>query len=95
MYLCVMQRSKQIDHLGLISGMIDELGLVAPINLLMSVHDKERDLSVGLVCKALVINDLDFVQRTLYMSPVFFRQANRTFIGCWDIRGANYHLAIK
>lgn len=76
--------------------MIDELGLVAPINLLMSVQDKERDLSVGLVCKMLIISDLDFVQRTLYMVySFFFRQANRTFIGCWDIRGANYHLAIK
>ena len=68
-----MQSSKQLDHLGLVSGMIDELGLVEQINSLLSVQGKERDLSAGLACKALIINGLCFVQRTLYMVPSFFR----------------------
>ena len=67
-----MQSSKQLDHLGLVSGMIDELGLVEQINSLLSVQGKERDLSAGLACKALIINGLGFVQRTLYMVSSFF-----------------------
>jgi transposase len=67
-----MYNSKQLDHLGLVSGMIDELGLVSQIDSLMSVQSKERDLSIGIICKALIINGLGFVQRTLYMVPSFF-----------------------
>lgn len=67
-----MYSSKQLDHLGLVSGMIDELGLVSQIDNLMSVQEKERDLSIGTICKALIINGLGFVQRTLYMVPSFF-----------------------
>jgi transposase len=67
-----MYSSKQLDHLGLVSGMIDELGLVSQIDSLMSVQDKDRDLSIGTICKALIINGLGFVQRTLYMVPSFF-----------------------
>ncbi len=52
--------------------MIDELCLVNEIDSLMSVQSKERDLSVGTICKALIINGLGFVQRTLYMVPSFF-----------------------
>jgi transposase len=67
-----MYSSKQLDHLGLVSGMIDELGLVSQIDSLMSVQNKERDVSIGTICKALIINGLGFVQRTLYMVPSFF-----------------------
>lgn len=67
-----MYSSKQLDHLGLVSGMIDELDLVNQIDSLMSVQNKERDLSIGTICKALIINGLGFVQRTLYMVPSFF-----------------------
>lgn len=67
-----MEQSKPIDHLGLVCGMIDELGLVSQIDALMSVQDKTRDISVGLACKALIINGLGFTQRTLYMVSSFF-----------------------
>lgn len=67
-----MYISKQLDHLGLVSGMIDELCLVSQIDSLMSVQSKERNLSIGTICKSLIINGLGFVQRTLYMVPSFF-----------------------
>jgi transposase len=72
MYLCCMYRSKQLDHLGLVSGMIDELCLVRGIDSLMSIHDKERILGVGILCKALIINGLGFIQRTMYMVSSFY-----------------------
>jgi transposase len=67
-----MYNSKQLDHLGLVSGMIDELGLVSQIDSLLSVQNKERDLGIGTICKALIINGLGFTQRTLYMVSSFF-----------------------
>lgn len=67
-----MYNSKQLDHLGLVSGMIDELGLVNQIDSLMSVQNKERELSIGITCKALIINGLGFIQHTLYMVSRFF-----------------------
>ena len=67
-----MYSSKELDHLGLVSGMIDELGIVDQIDSLMSIQCKERDLGVGIISKALILNGLGFVQRTLYMVSSFF-----------------------
>ena len=60
-----------MGHLGLVSGMIDELGIVETID--RCVQDGiERDVSLGMLCKALVLNGLGFSQRTLYMVFSFF-----------------------
>lgn len=67
-----MQTSKSLDHLGLVSGMIDELGLVESLNTLLQTDGIERDVSLGVLCKALIINGLGFTQRTLYMVSSFF-----------------------
>lgn len=67
-----MYSSKSLDHLGLVSGMIDELDLVSGINTFLETDSIERDVSLGLLCKALILNGLGFTQRTLYMVPSFF-----------------------
>jgi transposase len=67
-----MYSSKSLDHLGLVSGMIDELDLVSGINTFLETDGIERDVSLGLLCKALILNGLGFTQRTLYMVPSFF-----------------------
>ena len=64
--------SKSLGHLGLVSGMIEELGLVELIDNCLQIDGVERDLGIGIICKALVLNGLGFVQRTLYMVPTFF-----------------------
>lgn len=64
--------SKNLGHLGLVSGMIEELGLVELIDNCLQIDGVERDLGIGMICKALVLNGLGFVQRTLYMVPTFF-----------------------
>jgi len=68
----ITYESKSLDHLGLISGMIDELGLVEVIDSHLSTDGVERDVSLGILCKALIINGLGFSQRTLYMVSSFF-----------------------
>ena len=67
-----MYSSKSLDHLGLVSGMIDELCLVEGINTFLQTDGIERTLSLGTLCKALILNGLGFTQRTLYMVPSFF-----------------------
>lgn len=64
--------SKSLAHLGIVSGMIDELGLVEAIDNHLQIDGKERNVSLGLLCKALVLNGLGFTQRTLYLVSTFF-----------------------
>ena len=64
--------SKNLGHLGIVSGMIDELGLVSAIDNQLQTDGIERTVSLGTLCKALILNGLGFSQRTLYMVPTFF-----------------------
>ena len=64
--------STSLGHLGLVSGMIDELGLVEEIDKLLPSSLKTCQLSIGFICKSLIINGLGFSQRTLYMVSSFF-----------------------
>jgi transposase len=64
--------TKVLDHLGLVSGMCDELGLVDQIDSRLPQDATQRSVSIGTICKALVLNGLGFVQRRLYMVSSFF-----------------------
>jgi len=63
--------TKNYDHLGLVSGVFDELNLVDLINKL-SQSDSQRKVSVGLAVKAMTLNGLGFVNKALYLTPKFF-----------------------
>lgn len=65
--------SRVIHHHGLVSGMIDELGLVERIDAL--IPKKEQQIvSYGQAVKAMILNGLGFTQRVLYLTPHFFRE---------------------
>ena len=63
--------SKQIGHLGLVAGMIDELGISGIIDETMP---KTRDhiLPHSAVIKAMLLNGLGFNERRLYIFSRFF-----------------------
>ena len=63
---------KNLDHLGLIAGIIDELGIVDTINDLVGIQPGEI-VSAGVVVKAILLNGLGFVSRPLYLFPQFFQ----------------------
>ena len=65
-------QTKALDHLGLVSSMYDELGIGVKIDTLVQEEKTRRDVSIGTLCKALVLNGLGFTQRTLYMVSSFF-----------------------
>ncbi len=64
--------SKELNHLGLVAGMYDELGIGNSINTLIPQDMKQRNISIGQVMKAMVLNGLGFVNQRLYLLPHFF-----------------------
>jgi transposase len=62
---------ENLDHLGLIAGVIDELGLVELADRELGTH-KLQQVSPGQVLKAMVLNGLGFVSAPLYLFSEFF-----------------------
>ena len=62
---------KNLDHLGLVAGIIDEIGIVEIINEQVSIERGEI-VTAGQVVKAIILNGLGFVSRALYLFPQFF-----------------------
>lgn len=57
-------RVQDIDHCGIVAGIIDEIGLVEQINQLLGTQPQEI-LSAGQVIKAMILNGLSFVSAPL------------------------------
>jgi transposase len=62
---------QDIDHLGIVAGIIDEMDLVECINNNVGTHSKEI-VSPGQVVKAMILNGLGFVSAPLYLFEQFF-----------------------
>ncbi len=62
---------KNIDHLGIVAGLIDEIGIVEIINSRLGIDPREK-ISAGIIVKAILINGLGFVSRPLYLFSQFF-----------------------
>jgi transposase len=72
---------QDIDHLGIIAGIIDEIGIVEIINRLLGTHPLE-EVSAGNVVKALILNCLGFLTAPLYLFSQFFEgKATEHLIG--------------
>lgn len=64
--------TKTIEHLGLVSGMVDELGVAELIDEVIEQDFEQRQVTVGQAVKAMILNGLGFANRRLYLSPHFF-----------------------
>ncbi|MBW4505906.1 MAG: IS1634 family transposase [Scytonematopsis contorta HA4267-MV1] len=62
---------KNIDHLGIVAGLIDEIGIVETINSKLGIDPREK-ITAGMLVKAILINGLGFVSRPLYLFSQFF-----------------------
>lgn len=62
---------RDIDHLGIVAGIVDEIGLVEEIDRLLGTHSQEQ-ISSGQVLKAMILNGLGFVSAPLYLFEEFF-----------------------
>jgi len=66
-------QSSNLDHLGLVVGMYDELGIGDLLDQMISQDQEKRVVSIGQSVKAMVLNGLGFANQTLYLMPHFFR----------------------
>jgi len=62
---------RNIDHLGIIAGIVDQMGLVEIINEEIGESSQEK-ISAGIVVKAMILNGLGFVSAPLYLFSKFF-----------------------
>jgi len=63
---------KDLDHLGIVAGIIDEMGLVEIIDEEVGTHPQEK-LSVGTIVKAMILNCLGCINAPLYLFSEFFK----------------------
>lgn len=69
----VHYNSKLLNHLGLVSGMYDELRIGELIDRVLPQNEGKQIVSFGQAVKAMVLNGLGFVNRALYLTPLFFQ----------------------
>jgi transposase len=62
---------QDVDHLGIVAGIIDEAGLVEEIDRRVGTHPQER-VSCGRAVKAMILNGLGFLSAPLYLFEEFF-----------------------
>jgi transposase len=62
---------KNLNHLGIIAGIIDEIGIVEIINKELG-EERSEIVSSGVIIKAIIINGLGFLSKPLYLFPQFF-----------------------
>jgi transposase len=62
---------QDIDHLGIVAGIVDEIGLVEEIDQNLGTHPQEH-VSPGQVVKAMILNGLGFLSAPLYLFGEFF-----------------------
>lgn len=66
-------KAEGIDHLGIVSGICDEINLVETIDT--AIQQKSNvNISIGKRVKAMVINAMGFTGRPLYLSHQFFQK---------------------
>jgi transposase len=65
-------RTQILDHLGLVAGMFEELGITKVIDQATQQDPAMRIVTTGHAVKAMVLNGLGFVNQQLYLVPHFF-----------------------
>jgi transposase len=66
-------RTLVIDHLGLVAGMFEDLGITEVIDKATQHDPAMRLVTAGQAVKAMVLNGLGFINPQLYLVPHFFQ----------------------
>jgi transposase len=64
--------SKTLDHLGLVAGMCQEMGISQLIDGYCPSGSPDQIVSTGKALEAMILNGLGFVNKRLYLIPHFF-----------------------
>lgn len=65
--------SESLDHLGIIAGVCEDLGLASIANSYLEKRNIYPKVTAGDAIVALILNGLGFVTRSLYMTSTFFQ----------------------
>ena len=65
---------ENIDHCGIVAGIIDEIGLVEKIDEKVGSGHVQELVSAGIAVKAMIINGLGFVSAPLYLFAKFYEE---------------------
>jgi transposase len=63
---------KNMDHLGLVAGMVDELQIDRIVDAAIGSKSPDKKLRAGELVKAMIINGLGYVNKPLYLVAKFF-----------------------
>src|SRR5215510_9338978 len=66
-------RTLVLDHLGLVAGMFEELGITEVIDRATQQDPEMRIVTAGHAVKAMVLNGLGFINQQLYLVPHFLQ----------------------
>ena len=66
-------RTQVLDHLGLVAGMFEALGITEVIDRATQQAPAMRIVTAGHAVKAMVLNGLGFINHQLYLVPHFFQ----------------------
>jgi len=66
--------TKGLDHLGLVAGMCQELGVAEFFDQAHPNQSEHRKISCGQLVVSMILNGLGFVGRTLHMYPEYFAE---------------------
>ena len=73
-----------LDHLGLVAGIIDQMELVEQINQHLG-EDPHEKVSPGVVVKAMILNGLGILSAPLYLFSRFFESSAVDHWGCLQV----------
>lgn len=62
--------NERLDHLGIVAGVCQEIGLAAWLDA--QDPDNRQQVSVGTATVAMILNGLGFSNRQLYLVPQYF-----------------------
>src|SRR5262245_25576524 len=66
-------RTQVLDHLGLVAGMCEELGITEVIDRATKQEPAMRIVTAGHAVKAMVLNGLGFMNQQLSLVPPWFQ----------------------
>jgi hypothetical protein len=64
---------ERVDHLGIVVGIIKDLGLIQVIDSRIPAHPDEK-ISAGQAVAGMIVNGLGFSDRPMTLTPQFFEE---------------------
>ena len=75
--------NERLDHLGIVAGVCQEIGLAAWLDA--QDPSNRQQVSVGTATVAMILNGLGFSNRQLYLVPQYFANKPVEHLAlCWD-----------